>query len=427
MAHRTVRAAYEQLSDRLNRFPQGAPPTDLLYQILEMLFSEKEAELVAGLPIRPFKAKTAAKIWKVPISEARRQLETLADRALLVDISNENGEVHYALPPPMAGFFEFSMMRIRDDVDQKVLAELFHQYITVEDEFALDLFCQGETQLGRTFVREPSLPSADGLFVLDWERASVVIETADPMAVGVCYCRHKAKHAASACDAPFEICMTFNTSAASLSRHGYARKIDKVEGMELLHQAYENNLVQFGENCREGVNFICNCCGCCCEAMIAQRRFSVLKPIHTTNYIPTINEKLCRGCRACARACPVEAMGMVSANDPKKRKRLRARLDQGACLGCGVCVRVCDEGAIRLVERGQRVIPPRNGVHRAVVMAIERGKLQNLLFDRTDLVSHRVMGAIFGAILRLPPVKRGLCLEQVRSRYLEKILQNVRG
>ena len=30
-----------------------------------------------------------------------------------------------AMTPPMAGFFEFSMMRVRGDLDQKVLAELF--------------------------------------------------------------------------------------------------------------------------------------------------------------------------------------------------------------------------------------------------------------------------------------------------------------
>ena len=86
-----------------------------------------------------------------------------------------------------------------------------------------------------------------------------------------------------ACDAPIEICMTFNTSAASLIKHGHARGVDEVEGMELLHQAYENNLVQFGENVKEKVNFICNCCGCCCEAMIAARRFAILNPVHTTN------------------------------------------------------------------------------------------------------------------------------------------------
>ena len=48
MAHQTVKAGHEQLVDRLNRVPQGAPPADVLYSILEMLFSEREAAL-AGL------------------------------------------------------------------------------------------------------------------------------------------------------------------------------------------------------------------------------------------------------------------------------------------------------------------------------------------------------------------------------------------
>ncbi len=71
MAHATSRGAYQQLSDRLNRFPQGAPPSELLYRILELLFSEREAGLVAQLPIRPFDAKQAARIWKMREAEAR--------------------------------------------------------------------------------------------------------------------------------------------------------------------------------------------------------------------------------------------------------------------------------------------------------------------------------------------------------------------
>ena len=46
----------------------------------------------------------------------------------------------------MAGFFEFSMMRVREDVDQKLLAELFYQYLNVEEDFVRDLFGIGETQ-----------------------------------------------------------------------------------------------------------------------------------------------------------------------------------------------------------------------------------------------------------------------------------------
>ena len=65
MAHRTIKSAYSQLSDRLNRFPQGAPPSELLFSILKILFSEKEAGLVSRMPIKPFTAKKASRIWKM--------------------------------------------------------------------------------------------------------------------------------------------------------------------------------------------------------------------------------------------------------------------------------------------------------------------------------------------------------------------------
>ncbi|MFO7713337.1 MAG: (Fe-S)-binding protein, partial [Desulfosarcina sp.] len=110
MAHTGTRSLYSRLVDRLNRFPQGAPPSDLLFAILKMLFSEEEAGLVAQLPIRPFTVADAARIWKMKPANARRILDQLASRAILVDIPR-NGEAQYCLPPPMAGFFEFSMMR----------------------------------------------------------------------------------------------------------------------------------------------------------------------------------------------------------------------------------------------------------------------------------------------------------------------------
>lgn len=147
MAHKTVKSAYSHLSERLNRFPQGAPPSDLLFKILKMLFSENEAGLVAQLPIKPFTVEKAAGIWKMDITAARKVLDALAGRAILVDIE-QNGDKVYTLPPPMAGFFEFSLMRVRKDIDQKVLSELFYQYLNVEENFIRDLFTIGSTQLG---------------------------------------------------------------------------------------------------------------------------------------------------------------------------------------------------------------------------------------------------------------------------------------
>jgi len=422
MAHLTARSGHESLVDRLNRAPQGAPPSELLYAILKMLFSEKEAGLVALLPIKPFTVSTAAAVWKRPETEARKVLEELAGRAILLDMENPSGELHYVLPPPMAGFFEFSLMRVQGDLDQKVLSELFCQYITVEEDFVKALFTEGQTQLGRTFVQESALPTENTLQVLDYERASEVIRTAKHRGVSMCYCRHKAEHAGHACDAEMDICMTFNRTGEALMRHGFAREMDVEEGLDLLQQAQEQNLVQFGENIQQRVNFICNCCGCCCEAMNAQRRFGLLNPVHTTNYLPEIDRKLCNGCTKCVQACPVEAMGMVSANDPEHPKLRRAKLDEQMCLGCGVCVRNCAREAIRLQPRAERVITPVNSVHRAVLMALERDKLQNLIFDNQALASHRAMAAILGAILKMPAVKQRLARRQMRSRYLDRVM-----
>jgi Pyruvate/2-oxoacid:ferredoxin oxidoreductase delta subunit len=425
MAHTTARSAYGDLVERLNRFPQGAPPSDLLYRILRILFTEREASLVASLPIKPFTAKTAARAWHTTPVEARAILDSLADKALLLDVAGEN-EPRWMLPPPMAGFFEFSMMRVRGDVDQKALAELFYQYLNVEEDFARALFGTGETQLGRTFVNEEALPAdgaLDALQVLDWERASHVVRSATAIGIGVCYCRHKTSHLGRACSAPMDICMTFGSTAASLVRHGFARAADAAETLDLLHLAREKGLVQFGENVRNEPAFVCNCCGCCCEALVAQRRFGFLKPVHTTGFEPSVDREQCNGCGKCVTACPVEAMSLVSAHDPKAPHRRTVRFEETACLGCGVCVPACPQpGALSLVRREKRVIPPLDTVHRTVAMAIERGKLAEVLYDDRTLASHRILGAVLGTVLKLPPVARALASEQVKSRYVEALL-----
>lgn len=437
MGHLTSRDAYKNLEDRINWFTQGAPASETLTKILEVLFTEKEAKWVARLPIRPFTLKKAAQLWGTSETKAEKLLDHLCEKGLLVD-SYDRGVRKFVLPPPMIGFFEFSLMRTRGDIDQKYLSELFYQYINVEEDFIKELFLGMDTKLGRVFVNEPVLMTEKTNHILDYERATHIIEEADFIGVGTCFCRHKNYHLGIPCrqNAPMETCLTFGNVARSLAQHGgYTRPIDKSEAKEILEMCYGYNLVQMGENVREHPAFMCNCCGCCCEALDTVRRFSPMQPIATTNYIPKINHSDCVSCGKCEKVCPILAISMQENNlpvsDSKEEKPIKKRrpvIDESICLGCGVCARNCPKKAITLQRRPIEVITPVNSTHRFVLQAIEKGTLQNLIFDNQAFANHRAMAAVFGTILKLPPLKQALASKQFKSVYLDHLLsaQNAR-
>ena len=401
MGHLTSRNAYKNLEDRINWFTQGAPAfSGTLYKILQVLYTEKEAKWVSMLPVRPFTAKKAAKIWNTSEAKAEKFLTHLCEKALLVD-SYHNGVRKFVMPPPMAGFIEFALMRTRGDIDQKYLSELYYQYMNVEEDFVKELFWATETKLGRVYVREPVLTNENTLHILDYERATHIIEEAEYIGLGLCYCRHKMLHAGHPCEigAPLDVCLTFGNVARSLAEHGgYARLIDKAEAMDALQRSYDHNLVQIGENVRENPAFICNCCGCCCEALQAARKFSPMQPVATTNYIPEVKE------------------------DEHGKKK--AVIDTDICLGCGVCAGNCAKKAIEMKRRPIQVITPVNSTHRFVLQAIEKGTLQNLIFDNQAFANHRAMAAVFAAILELPPLKQALASKQFKSIYLDKLISS---
>lgn len=421
MGHLTTKDAYKSLEERINWFTQGAPASETLYKILQVLYTEEEAKWVALLPVRPFTIKRAARVWGTTEAKAEKVLDHLCEKALLVD-SEYHGIRKFVMPPPMAGFIEFALMRTRGDIDQKYLGELYYQYMNVEEDFVKDLFFATETRLGRVYVQEPVLTNDKTNHILDYERASHIIEEAEYIGLGLCYCRHKMYHAGHPCeiDAPWDVCLTFGNVARSLAENGgYARLIDKAEAMDALERSYESNLVQIGENVRENPAFICNCCGCCCEALQAARKFSPMQPVATTNYIPKISLDKCVGCGKCAKVCPILAIEM--AGDSKKKK---AEVDTEICLGCGVCARNCLVKAIEMERRPVQVITPVNSTHRFVLQAIEKGTLQNLVFDNQAFANHRAMAAVFGTILKLPPMKQALASKQFKSVYLDKLLSS---
>ena len=141
-------------------------------------------------------------------------------------------------------------------------------------------------------------------------------------------------------------------------------------------------------------------------------------PVATTNYLPHINEEKCIGCGKCAKVCPILAIELKQ----KREGRGVAEINTDICLGCGVCVRNCPAKAIELKIREAQIITPVNSTARFVAQAIEKGTLQNLIFDNQAFASHRAMAGVFGAILKLPPVKQAMASKQFKSIYLNQLL-----
>lgn len=167
------------------------------------------------------------------------------------------------------------------------------------------------------------------------------------------------------------------------------------------------------------VSSICNCCGGCCEALGAAKRFAPSQPIATSNYLPKVAEEGCIGCGKCAKVCPMEAISMKADSEGRKKRPV---IDESICLGCGVCARNCPKKVMILHRRPVQVITPVDTTHKFVLQAIETGTLQNLIFDNQAFSNHRALAQVLGVILKLPPIKQAMASRQFKSVYLDRIL-----
>ncbi len=249
--------------------------------------------------------------------------------------------------------------------------------------------------------------------VLTHDRVSEGIDAATCITTGMCYCRHKMEHLGEACDAPMDVCLTFNDVAKHLAGQGIAREISKAEAHAIVKECMDHGLMQIGDNTRSGLAIICNCCGCCCDLLLGYKRFGSSGFFNPSAFIADIDSGRCTVCGVCVDRCPADCISGADGEPPT--------IDLESCLGCGICARFCPTEACHMEVRAERPYVPADFIEKTFLAAIDAGKLGNYLFDDQTSRVHAVLRRAFNAVISVDVVKRVLLSKPVRSGMLRAI------
>lgn len=178
--------------------------------------------------------------------------------------------------------------------------------------------------------------------VLNLDHVKRYIDKASKLSVKDCVCRVKRKH----CDAPVDNCLMLNDAAEMSILKGSSREVSADEALRIEEKAHDAGLIPMAyirtdTPKPEGVNFICNCCSCCCGTLGVSLKLG--KDIHLVKSIATTITDFanCNACGACVDCCHFGARKVVDG---------KLDYDKDLCFGCGLCVSSCPSKAISLIQ-----------------------------------------------------------------------------
>jgi len=332
--------SYHKLASALDKLPSGFPKTEsgVEIEILRRLFKSDEAELISNLTKEMEPSSEIARRVNLEELKVERMLSDLAKRGLIWS-SIKDGIPKYRLAPWVVGLYEAQV----ESMDHS-FAHLVEDYFQQGGAVGL---MKPLPSLHRVI---PAHSAVKTEWILPYDDVKKLMESCKTFAVEDCVCRKQQDLIGDRkCSFPIHNCMRFS----KYERPPRKGDISKEEALALLDETEKIGLVHTVSNVMEGLNYMCNCCGCCCGILRGVTDFGVKNSVAVANYFAIIDSESCIGCGLCEQRCQVNAVSM--------RDNV-AVVDLDKCIGCGLCVTGCPVGAARLQLKSEdkRVDPPKD-------------------------------------------------------------------
>ena len=343
---------YDRLSDIFNLIGYGSRRSPELEALLKSLFTREEATLAVNLsPMAPEPPGKLAERLNLDADHVARMLDEMADKGLIYS-STRDGEKWYKLLQLVPGIFELQFMKGEVSERAKELARRFDAYFhaSVPEKDAKSPFEDDSAiHMARVIPIEKTLTATTNVF--PFEVASKYVAENSPITVSICYCRHEKRLLDKGCKYPDEVCLQLGPFAEFVKERGFGREISKEEALEILKKSADAGLIHTSSNTQERIDFICNCCTCCCGILQGVYRFGDPVRSVSSNFEAVVDADTCTGCEECVDKCQMDAVTI-------EENIAKIKLDR--CIGCGVCVYHCPTEALTLASRADFVEPPKS-------------------------------------------------------------------
>ena len=336
-----INPIYKKLASSLDQIPNGFPQTSsgVELKILAKLFTAEEAEVACMMTLTPLPVKTIARCLDLQERDVFTKLKAMVKKGL-IGIERGREGLLFKLIPFVVGFYERQNARIDAE-----FARLFEQYY----HEALYKMLTIKPSVHRIIPVEASIPI--GLKVMPYERASTYIDQAKSWGVLACICRIQKSLIGQACGHTIDNCLAFSNKAGVFKSTDAIREITKEEAIRILDRAANEGLVHSTSNTQHDIDYICNCCSCCCGLLRGIIEYNSLNSVGASDFYASVDPTLCSGCSLCTDRCQFRALEVTDGI---------CRVDKFRCFGCGLCVGSCptDALSLRLKTESEMEPPP---------------------------------------------------------------------